>query len=223
MLSQVVEALEETRTQLLLVSEPIFASAADLLARFQTLPPAAAQARENTKLSELETKAGLLQVSGLFLQMFCWDMGSGDIVPKLRPHPADMLLHELQPVTGLGQVAAHLPGTPAHAQCSSRQRARGALLRSLLIKKSLCRWRMDCTFCIQRPIRCIVLCARTQYSSHPWVPGNWEASLWHARPSLHPTQPELYQSATGTPPWSASCAGSRCVFAGVHQQSVRVA
>lgn len=124
-----VEALEETRTQLLLVSEPIFASAADLLARFQTLPPAAAQARENTKLSELEIKAGLLQVSGLLLQMLCWDVGSGDIVPKLRPHPADMLLHELKPVTGLGQVAAHLPGTPAHAQCSSWQRARGALLR----------------------------------------------------------------------------------------------
>jgi len=59
---QVVEALEETRTQLILVTEPIFASAADLLARFQTLPPAAAQARENTKLSELEIKAGLLQV-----------------------------------------------------------------------------------------------------------------------------------------------------------------
>ncbi len=59
---QVVEALEETRTQLVLVTEPIFASAADLLARFQTLPPAAAQARENTKLSELEIKAGLLQV-----------------------------------------------------------------------------------------------------------------------------------------------------------------
>ena len=61
-LAQVVEALEETRTQLLLVTEPIFASAADLLARFQTLPPAAAQARESTKLSELEIKAGLLQV-----------------------------------------------------------------------------------------------------------------------------------------------------------------
>ena len=59
---QVVEALEETRTQLILVTEPIFASAADLLARFQTLPTAAAQARENTKLSELEIKAGLLQV-----------------------------------------------------------------------------------------------------------------------------------------------------------------
>ena len=62
-LGQVVEALEETRSQLLLVTEPIFASAADLLARFQTLPPAAAQARENTKLSELEIKAGLLQVT----------------------------------------------------------------------------------------------------------------------------------------------------------------
>ena len=62
LLAQVVEALEETRTQLLLVTEPIFASAADLLARFQTLPPAAAQARESTKLSELEIKAGLLQV-----------------------------------------------------------------------------------------------------------------------------------------------------------------
>ncbi|CAL5225210.1 g7994 [Coccomyxa viridis] len=60
---KVVEALEETRSQLLLVTEPIFASAADLLARFQTLPPAAAQARENTKLSELEIKAGLLQVA----------------------------------------------------------------------------------------------------------------------------------------------------------------
>lgn len=118
-----VEALEETRTQLLLVSEPIFASAADLLARFQTLPPAAAQARENTKLSELEIKAGLLQVSGLFLQTLCCAMCSGDIAPKLRFHPADMLLHELKPVTGLGQVADHLPDRPAHAQCSSRQRA----------------------------------------------------------------------------------------------------
>ena len=117
-----MEALEETRTQLLLVSEPIFASAADLLARFQTLPPAAAQARENTKLSELEIKAGLLQVSGLFLQMLCCAMCSGDIAPNLRFHPADVLLHELRPLTGLGQVADHLPGTPAHAQCSSRQR-----------------------------------------------------------------------------------------------------
>jgi SCY1-like protein 2 len=57
-----MEALEETRTQLLLVTEPIFASAADLLARFETLPPAAAEARRDTKLSELEIKAGLLQV-----------------------------------------------------------------------------------------------------------------------------------------------------------------
>ncbi len=61
---QVVESLEETRTQLLLVTEPIFASAADLLARFATLPPAAADARRDTRLSELEIKAGLLQVSG---------------------------------------------------------------------------------------------------------------------------------------------------------------
>lgn len=60
---QVVEALEETRTQLLLVTEPIFASAADLLARFATLPPAAADARKDTRLSELEIKAGLLQVT----------------------------------------------------------------------------------------------------------------------------------------------------------------
>ena len=57
-----VDGLEETRTQLLLVTEPIWASAADLLARFQTLPAAAAQARAATRLSELETKAGLLQV-----------------------------------------------------------------------------------------------------------------------------------------------------------------
>ncbi|KAK9916801.1 hypothetical protein WJX75_007226 [Coccomyxa subellipsoidea] len=60
---KVVEALEETRTQLLLVTEPIFASAADLLARFATLPPAAADARKDTRLSELEIKAGLLQVA----------------------------------------------------------------------------------------------------------------------------------------------------------------
>lgn len=57
-----MEPLEETRTQLLLVTEPIFASAADLLSRFETLPPAAAEARRSTKLSELEIKAGLLQV-----------------------------------------------------------------------------------------------------------------------------------------------------------------
>lgn len=61
--SQVVESLEETRTQLLLVTEPIFASAADLLARFATLPPAAADARRDVRLSELEIKAGLLQVT----------------------------------------------------------------------------------------------------------------------------------------------------------------
>ena len=59
---QVIEGLEETRSQLLLVTEPIFASAADLLAKFGTLPPAAAAAREGTRLSELEIKAGLLQV-----------------------------------------------------------------------------------------------------------------------------------------------------------------
>ena len=59
---QVVDGLEETRTQLLLVTEPVWASAADLLARWQTLPPAAAQARAAIRLSELETKAGLLQV-----------------------------------------------------------------------------------------------------------------------------------------------------------------
>ncbi len=67
-----VESLEETRTQLVLVTEPIFASAADLLARFATLPPAVADARRDTRLSELEIKAGLLQVrhlrSNLLLQ-----------------------------------------------------------------------------------------------------------------------------------------------------------
>ncbi len=57
-----MDPLEETRTQLLLVTEPIFASAADLLSRFETLPPATAESRRNTKLSELEIKAGLLQV-----------------------------------------------------------------------------------------------------------------------------------------------------------------
>ncbi len=55
--------MEETRTQLLLVTEVIFASAADLLARFATLPPAAADARKDIRLSELEIKAGLLQVT----------------------------------------------------------------------------------------------------------------------------------------------------------------
>jgi hypothetical protein len=63
----VVDGLEETRTQLLLVTEPIFASAADLLAKFQTLPPAAAAARGATRLSELEIKAGLLQARSAFL------------------------------------------------------------------------------------------------------------------------------------------------------------
>ena len=55
-----MEAMEETRTQLILVTEAIFASAANMLSRFEGL--AIAEARKGLRLSELEVKAGLLQV-----------------------------------------------------------------------------------------------------------------------------------------------------------------
>ena len=50
--------MEETRTQLIMVTEAIFASSQDLLSRFEGLPGS----RKPVKLSELEVKAGLLQV-----------------------------------------------------------------------------------------------------------------------------------------------------------------
>lgn len=56
--AQVVEPMEETRTQLIMVTEAIFASSQDLLSRFEGLPGS----RKPVKLSELEVKAGLLQV-----------------------------------------------------------------------------------------------------------------------------------------------------------------
>ena len=49
--------MEESRTQLILVTEPIFASSLDLLSRFEGLPGR----RDPVRLSELDCKAGLLQ------------------------------------------------------------------------------------------------------------------------------------------------------------------
>lgn len=61
---QVIEPMEETRSQLVMVTEPVFASAENLLRRFEGLPRGLMQARKDVKLSELEVKAGLLQVCG---------------------------------------------------------------------------------------------------------------------------------------------------------------
>lgn len=55
---QILEPMEETRTQLIMVTEPIFASSFDLLTRFEALPGK----RQPIRLSELDCKAGLLQV-----------------------------------------------------------------------------------------------------------------------------------------------------------------
>lgn len=65
-LLRVVEPLEETRTQLVLVTEPIFASLADVLESgtpSSTLPPELREERARLRLSELECKHGLLQVA----------------------------------------------------------------------------------------------------------------------------------------------------------------
>ena len=58
---QILEPMEETRTQLIMVTEPVFASSLDLLNRFEGLPGV----REPVRLSELDCKAGLLQASTL--------------------------------------------------------------------------------------------------------------------------------------------------------------
>lgn len=55
---QILEPMEETRTQLVMVTEAIFASALDLLNRFEAVP----SQRKAARLSELDVKAGLLQV-----------------------------------------------------------------------------------------------------------------------------------------------------------------
>ena len=54
--------MEETRNQLVMVTEPVFASAENLLRRFEGLPPGVVKSRRDVQLSELEVKAGLLQV-----------------------------------------------------------------------------------------------------------------------------------------------------------------
>ena len=54
---QILEPMEESRTQLIMVTEPVFASSLDLLTRFEGLPGR----REPIRLSELDCKAGLLQ------------------------------------------------------------------------------------------------------------------------------------------------------------------
>ena len=55
---QILEPMEETRTQLIMVTEAIFASSLDLLTKFEGLPGQ----RQPVRLSELDCKAGLLQV-----------------------------------------------------------------------------------------------------------------------------------------------------------------
>jgi SCY1-like protein 2 len=55
---QILEPMEETRTQLIMVTEAIFASSLDLLNKFEGLPGQ----RQAVRLSELDCKAGLLQV-----------------------------------------------------------------------------------------------------------------------------------------------------------------
>ncbi|PRW61454.1 SCY1 2 [Chlorella sorokiniana] len=61
---RLVAPLEETRTQLVFITEPIFASLTDLLGGPAcSLPPAAAAERRELRLSELEIKHGLLQVA----------------------------------------------------------------------------------------------------------------------------------------------------------------
>ena len=59
--------MEETRSQLVMVTEAVFASAENLLWKFEGLPRALVQARADVKLSELEVKAGLLQVCHAWL------------------------------------------------------------------------------------------------------------------------------------------------------------
>lgn len=50
--------MEESRTQVIMVTEAIFASSLDLLTKFSNVPGH----RHQVKLSELDVKAGLLQV-----------------------------------------------------------------------------------------------------------------------------------------------------------------
>lgn len=50
--------MEESRTQLIMVTEAIFASTMDLLTKFENVPGH----RQQVRLSELDVKAGLLQV-----------------------------------------------------------------------------------------------------------------------------------------------------------------
>jgi hypothetical protein len=59
---QVVEPMEETRNQLVMVTEPVFGSVRDILNHFKNLPPALADERKDLRLSRLELKSGLLQV-----------------------------------------------------------------------------------------------------------------------------------------------------------------
>ena len=60
--TQVVEPMEETRSQIVFVTEPVYASIADYLGRFASLPTAVALSREGIRLSQLEISVGLLQV-----------------------------------------------------------------------------------------------------------------------------------------------------------------
>ena len=57
--------MEESRTQIIMVTEAIFASTQDLLNKFSNVPGQ----RGQVKLSELDVKAGLLQVDKIDIQI----------------------------------------------------------------------------------------------------------------------------------------------------------
>jgi SCY1-like protein 2 len=59
---RLISPLEETRTTLVFISEPVFSSLADILGG-GALPPALASERRQVRLSELEVKHGMLQIS----------------------------------------------------------------------------------------------------------------------------------------------------------------
>ena len=179
-LLQVIEGLEETRSQLLLVTEPIFASAADLLAKFGTLPPAAAAAREGTRLSELEIKAGLLQVHfslpehasspGCAIMRATWHArpyltyisqaapGSCMLLKIARSGHArhsGMLSHA---VCTVGVAQSAFPWIGAGYLCCMDEATPG----TQLLRAWPGRWRTGCTSCTARLIKCTARSARMQ-------------------------------------------------------------
>eukprot|EP00884_Botryococcus_braunii_P015523 jgi/Botrbrau1/2654/Bobra.0203s0005.1 len=109
----VVEPMEETRNQLVMVTEPVFGSVRDILNHFKNLPPALADERKDLRLSRLELKSGLLQVADALHNLH---MGASMVHRGLCPESVVITSSGQWKLVGLGLAAPiQLSATPGGA------------------------------------------------------------------------------------------------------------